>query len=172
MNRAIAIKFTLTIMLVMFSAVHSKGQYIIRDEYMTPFEVEAPPKYKKIVSLKINRFNGKAYISWMVMNDTLEGVFAIYKSSNFNSIKPVECLVFPKGLVLDVPLLFSVVDSSLETGYDTYHIVKVDRNTLFDLNEHVVYRNSAANLKLPEEDRYLEQKRLAKTEKDLYSQGF
>ena len=172
MNRVIAIIFTLTIMLVMFSAVHSKGQYVVRDKCMIPFEDETPPKYKKIVSGKIKRFNGKAYISWVVMNDTLEGVFVIYKSSNFNSIKPVEYLRFPNGLVLNVPLTFSVVDSSLETGYDTYHIVKVDRNTLFDLNEHVVYRNSVSNLKLPEEDQYLEQKRLAKTEKGLYSQGF
>lgn len=162
------------VFLLMFlsSTLYSNGQYREKNSFSTVSTTIESGNYNNLVSSKITRCNGKAYISWTIVNDTIEGYFAIYKSKDFKEIKTIDYVKIPKGLVLNVPIIFSVTDSIVDNTYDTYHIIKMDQNTTFFASNHIVFHNSIANVQLPEQDFYTEQKSLVDSKKDLYSQGF
>ena len=172
MNHIGIIRSSLIVLLILASSVISNGQYNEKNTLLSIPKNPYTPSYKNLVSSRLTHFNGKVYVSWTIMGDTLEGCFAIYKSKDYGKAKIVQYVTFPKGLVRNVPILFSIVDSSVENEYDMYHIVKLDGNTVFYANEHVIFRNSVANMRMPEKDSYIEQKRLTESRKDLYSQGF
>lgn len=170
MNHYSFTKTILAVILMALSSKNSDAQYLQR-LIVHEQRSENPSNYTNIASKKIVRLNGKAYVSWTVMNDTLQGVFAVYKSRGYNSIEAVEFLTYPKGIAKNLPVLFSVVDSTIEEN-SIYHIVKIDSKALFWAEEHVVFRNTVAELRLPEEDMRIEERRMAESKRDLYSQGF
>lgn len=170
MNHYSFTKTILVVILMALSLTDSNAQYLQRS-IVHEQRSDNPSSYTNIASKKIVRLNGKAYVSWTVMNDTSQGIFAVYKSKGYNSIEPVEFINFPKGIAKNLPVLFSVIDSTLEEN-SIYHIVKIDCKTVFWANEHIVFRNSVAELRLPEEDMHIEERRMAESKKDLYSQGF
>jgi hypothetical protein len=172
MNLIGIIRSSLILLFTLASTLVSNGQYIEGNSLISVPSNPYNNDYKGLVSSRITHLNGKVYISWTVMNDTVQGCFAVYKSKDYGRAKAINYVTFPEGLVRDVPILFSIVDSSVENQYDIYHIVKIDQNTVFYANEHVLFRNSVANMRLPEHDSYIEQKRLAESRKEFYSQGF
>ena len=164
MNRIGIIRSSLILSFTLLTLV-SNGQYKEENSFISVHKNPYNNDYDNLVSSRITHFDGKAYVSWNVMNDTAQGYFAVYKSKDYGKVKIVQLVTFPEGLVRNIPIMFSIVDSNLENEYDMYHIVKVDRNTVFYANEHVLFRNSVSNLRLPEKDSYIEQKHLAQSRK-------
>jgi hypothetical protein len=143
MKSALAYLKMLPTVFAVFFAVPALSQYKkTLPITASKFDFQLNP-YRSLVSSKIKKIDNSIYLSWSVVNDTLEGHFAVYKSKDhLGPFIPLEFIKYPKGIAKNVSIYFSCSDKEFDNENNIYFVVKLNKNSLVLPMEERIYESS------------------------------
>lgn len=85
-------------------------------------------------------------IIWKTLNDTVPGIYMIYKSHDFNELEFVDRIYISEKLISNISLINSVEDFKPDSYYNFYHIFKIKKNENINLNLVNIKKVALVNL--------------------------
>ncbi len=102
--------------------------------------------------------DGIISLNWAINNDTVPGVYIVYKSYNFTNMKPIEFFKINSTTCKNKTVVFHMVDKNYNPEYNFYHILKYDDLSSVIVNDLNFKEQSMNNIFFePSENKYEDQ---------------
>lgn len=133
-----------------FFADFVNGQYIPR---IQSFPYPSSLSAQSVVSGKAKLCQNKVFITWHALGDTADGYFALFKSNGYGPpYKTVSFTSFSSQPVVDVPIMYSAIDTSYDEQFNVYHLIKLHRGTFVVSIENEIMTSPIATFVLFENE--------------------